>query len=123
MPVTIDKILGRPLSHTHQMSDIVFTVPGNIDVTSVATVTTDTTLSDTTTVLVNATSGIITITLPAASASANKIYRIKKIDSSLNVVIVEGNGADTIDEDLNITISFQFSSMDVVSNGTNWYIV
>lgn len=123
MPVTIDKLLGRPLLHTHQMSDIVFATSGNIDVTSVVTVTTDTTLSDYTTVLVNAASAPVTITLPAAALSTNKIYRVKKIDATANIVIVEGNGAETIDGDLNITIAFQNSSMDIVSNGTSWYII
>jgi hypothetical protein len=123
MPVTIDKLLGKPLLHTHQLSDIATTNSGSIDNTSTVTVTTNTTLGDYTTVLADATSGNITLTLPAAASNVNKFFRIKKIDSSANTITVDGNASETIDGDTTMIISFQWSAMDIVSNGTGWYII
>ena len=125
MPVTIDKLLGKPLSHTHHSSDIIQDSNGSsgTDNTSTVTVSTDTTLGTISTVLVNAAAGVITISLPAAAAKANSIFRIKKIDSSSNVVIVDPNGTELIDGDTSCTIAFQYSTLDIVSNGTSWYII
>ncbi len=123
MAVTIDKILGKPLSHTHVSSDIIFPGGGTLVTTSITTVSTDTTLSSIATVLVNAASAPITITLPAAASYPNQIYQIKKIDSSVNTVTVDGNGSETIDGDLTAIIAFQYSAMDIISNGTSWFII
>ncbi len=62
---------------------------GNLSVT---TVTTDYTLDeDDNIVLVDATSGNITITLPDATAMVRRgIYYIKKIDSTANTVTIVG---------------------------------
>lgn len=123
MAVTIDKILGKPLSHTHVLADIVMPGAGNINSTSITTVNGNTTLSTYSTILVNANSGNVTITLPAAASNANQSYRIKKIDSTSNTVTVDANGSETIDGDLTVIMSFPNSAMDIVSNGTSWYIV
>lgn len=123
MAVTIDKLLGRPLSHTHQVSDIIGYSAGSGDVTSVITVTTNTTLDTDNTILVNAASGNITITLPAAASKANKIYRIKKIDATVNTVIIQPQVSEMIDDNTNMILLFQDSSIDLVSNAANWYII
>lgn len=123
MAVTIDKILGKPLSHTHTSSDIIFPGGGTLVTASITTVTSDTTLSSISTVLVNAASAPVTITLPAAAGYANQMYQIKKIDSTANIVTVDGNGSETIDGDLTALIAFQNSAMDIISNGTAWYII
>ena len=49
------------------------------------------------TILCNAISGIIVINLPAASSNTNKVYNIKKTDSSGNAITIDGNASETID--------------------------
>ena len=80
------------------------------------------------TVLVDASGGAVTITLPpAASAysSATKvgnIYNVKRIDSSGNAVTVDGNGAN-IDGSPTLSIPTQWMSFTFQSNGTAWLII
>lgn len=126
MPATIDKILGKPLMHTHQVSDIIgLTIPNGaaLDTTSVVTVINNTTAGNDSTILVDATSSPITITLPAASTKTNYFYRIKKIDASANAITIALNGLDTLDGETTWIIAYKDTCMDIVSNGTNWYII
>jgi len=69
------------------------------------------------TVLCNCVSNAISITLPAAAAVPNKIFTIKKIDASANVVTIVG----TVDATVNPTIPAQWQTVKVQSNGVNWY--
>jgi hypothetical protein len=123
MPVTVDKLLGRPLLHTHQIGDIIIGTTGSVNVANIVTVTTNKNADAETIILVDATSGAITITLPAALGYINKVYTIKKIDSSKNSVIVDGNGTETIDNNQTVTIGFQYTALQIVSNGLAWYII
>jgi len=63
-----------------------------------------------------------TVTLPAASGIAGRVYTIKKIDASINAVTVDGNGSETIDDSLTAIISDRYASIDIVSNGIGWWI-
>jgi hypothetical protein len=73
-------------------------------------------------VLADATSGNLTVNLPTAVANTAKIT-VKKIDSSANTVIIDGNTTQTIDGSLTKTIEFQYTSVSLISNGSNWFIV
>ncbi|MCI5056445.1 MAG: hypothetical protein MRY83_10080, partial [Flavobacteriales bacterium] len=74
--------------------------------------------------LVDATSGSVTITLPATSAvSTGKTYHIKKTDGTANNVIIDGNGAETIDGALNQTSNVPYGGWKIVSDGSNWMII
>ncbi len=75
------------------------------------------------TILCDCTGGAITVNLPTAVGITGRIYNIKKTDSSVNAVTIDGNGAETIDGAATVTISFQYDSYSVQSNGTNWVIV
>lgn len=75
------------------------------------------------TVTCDTTSNDIIITLPDASTVSNKIYNVKKVDNSANSVIIDGNGAQTIDGEETRTIVMQYESITVQSNGTNWVII
>ena len=72
-------------------------------------------------VLVDASSGNITITLPEPSKATQ--VDVKKIDSSTNAVTVEPNGSETIDGSSSKTIDTQYESYTFISDGTNWYII
>ncbi len=74
-------------------------------------------------ILVDATSGAVTITLPVAALSKSIIYDIKKIDSSTNVVTVDADGSETIDGATTQTLEFQHTNIRIACNGTAWFII
>lgn len=71
-------------------------------------------------VLVNATSGAITITLPAPSSG--KTLFIKKTDSSANAVTISAPSG-TIDGAASKSLSGQYDALTIVSDGTNFFII
>jgi hypothetical protein len=85
-------------------------------------VSTNVTLSPTSTsVLVDASSGPVTITLPTAVGDTN-IYVIKKKDSSANTVTVNTTSAQTLDAASTQVIGIQNTSISCKSDNTNWWI-
>jgi hypothetical protein len=74
-------------------------------------------------ILCDASSGNITISLPAASGHDGKIMHIKKIDSSSNLVIIDPNGVETIDTALEQTLINPNDSYTVVCDGSSWLII
>lgn len=72
-------------------------------------------------ILVDASAGNRTITLPSASSSSGHAYVIKKVDSSGNSVIIDGDGSETIDGATTVTTTTQWASFNIISNGTNWF--
>ena len=75
------------------------------------------------TVLVDASGGARTITLPAAASHTHRIYNIKKIDVSANTITIDANAAETIDGAATVVIAAQWDSYTVQSNGTGWFII
>ena len=73
-------------------------------------------------ILCDATSGVVTITLPTSVGNAGKTFSVKKIDASGNNVVLDGNGSQTIDGSTTKTISTQYGEVRVVSDGSNWFI-
>lgn len=73
--------------------------------------------------LIDATSGAVTVTLPAALGCTRRIYNIKKIDASANTVTIDANAAETIDGALTQVLTAQWQSITIQSDGTNWYII
>lgn len=93
-------------------------------VVAITTVSSDTTLNSTNyVVLVDASGAARTITLPAAASHTGRIYYVKKIDSSANAVIIDANGAELIDGNATVTMTVQYLSRQVVSDGTGWAIL
>lgn len=75
-------------------------------------------------ILVDATGGARTVTLPtvANARCMNKTFTIKKVDASANAVIVDGNGAETIDGALTQSLLIQWSSITVRGDSTSWSV-
>lgn len=66
--------------------------------------------------------GSTTITLPAAAtAGAGFRFTAWKTDNSNNVVI-DANGAETINGAANYTLSSQYEAAEFVTNGTSWIV-
>jgi hypothetical protein len=76
-----------------------------------------TVLSTDETLLVNATGGNVTLTLP--TATAGRMLTVKKTDASANTVQLTG----TVDTVVNPTLGTQFQSRLIVADGSNWQIV
>lgn len=74
-------------------------------------------------ILVNSSTGQKIITLPNPLSSKGLKYNIKKIDSSLYSVRVNPYSNESIDGKSFKLIKGQYSSMQIVSDGTNWYII
>jgi hypothetical protein len=104
-----------------------------IDDTSVPTPTPEKTHTETgatytagtnseTIILADATAADQTINLPAGSDGDS--YFIKKIDSTVNTVTIDPNGASTIDGETTKVITSQHISLKIVSDGNgDWYII
>lgn len=92
---------------------------------SITTITSNTTLSETdNTVLANTTSGAITVTLPAPTNIAGRIYTIKKIgtggiDKELTIAPASG----TIDGGASYVIYNDWTYVTLQTDGSNWYII
>jgi hypothetical protein len=97
-------------------------VPGALFTTNTQTTSYTVGTSDTV-VFADATSGNVTVTLPAASGVAGYRFFIKRIDSSANTVTIARSGSDTIDGATSFTLDLQYTAISVVSNGSAWYIL
>lgn len=64
-----------------------------------------------------------TITLPPAATSAKLVLEVKKIDAGAGSVIIDGNGAETIDGFASLTIGGQYQAITVLCDGTGWYAI
>lgn len=73
------------------------------------------------TVLVDASGGIRTITLPLASTTYK--FTIKKIDASVNTVVINPAGGNTIEGASSRTLTTQYQYETLISNGTTWYLI
>jgi hypothetical protein len=95
-------------------------VSGSVGV-KVTTVTGNYTAADETVILVN--TGTATITLPAASTVTGRTYYIKKISATAGTITIDGNGAETIDGVATKPLTTQYQGMQIVCDGTAWFIV
>lgn len=74
-------------------------------------------------IIADAAGGAITMTLPQAALVPGRIYVFKRINSGANAVIVDPSGAETIDGAATYTLSAQWNSVTIMSNGTAWFII
>jgi hypothetical protein len=76
-------------------------------------------------ILVNNTT-TVTITLPtAAAAGAGRIYMIKRLSASggSRLVTISAQASELIDGQNTALITAIYSSLTLVSNGSNWFII
>lgn len=74
-------------------------------------------------VLVDATSGDLTITLPTAVGNEGKIFKIKKTDTSNNVITIDGNGSEQIDGAATRFLRTRLECLEIISNNADWDIL
>jgi hypothetical protein len=71
-------------------------------------------------VLVDATSGPVTIDLYTAVGNSGRLVTVKKSDASTNVVTVDPNGAETIDGAATVGLPGQYATLTIQADGSNW---
>lgn len=74
-------------------------------------------------ILGDCTSTSFTLTLPTAATGIGRIFFLKKIDSTANILTVQGAGSDTIDGSNTFLLPSQWLCVSIVSNGTSWYVL
>jgi hypothetical protein len=73
-------------------------------------------------VLADATSGAITLNLPAASSNNGRQVTVKKTDASVNAVTVDGSGGETIDGSTTYALPAQNDYVTILCDGTGWQV-
>ena len=91
-------------------------VTGDLEYLNISTVTAETTASNADVILCSG--GSYTVNLTEKDRA---IIRVKNIDSG-NTITIQGLSG-TIDGSANTTLTVQYESMTLVSDGSNWYIV
>lgn len=87
------------------------------------TVTTATTVVDSDDlILVDTTSGSVTVTLPSAVGRRGRKFACKKLIAA-NTMTLAGAGSETIDGAATVGITTQYAARTVQSDGINWHIV
>lgn len=87
-------------------------------------ITTTTTLDATHyAVYANATSGAITVNLPALSGVIGRVYIIKKSDASGNAVTIDGNSTETIDGSATLALGAQYDYVTIQAITGGWMII
>jgi hypothetical protein len=71
--------------------------------------------------LVTTAAATITMTLPAPVTG--QVFTVKKVDNGAGSAVVDQNGSETIDGATSKTLSSQYESVTVVSDGTNWFVI
>ena len=75
-------------------------------------------------ILVDASSGAVTITLPPITRDG-KAFDIKKVDSSANAVTVDGDGTEPIDDGLTAVLTVQYEDISIMAelSTKKWWIL
>lgn len=74
-------------------------------------------------ILADATAGNVTVTLPTAVAREGRRIAVKKTDATVNLVIIDPDGTETIDGSTTISLTQQNALREMVSDGTNWQLI
>jgi hypothetical protein len=118
LPIVEDAEIYTALVDIHNALDTLLTAIGY----RIHTVTSAYTIVDTDgTVLVDASSGAVTATLPSAVGIQGKKFIVKCVDAT-NIATLDGDGSETIDGAANITLAL-WEVVTVQSDGANWLIV
>ncbi len=75
--------------------------------------------------LVNCSSASVTITLPDATNTgfSYMIYNFKKTDTSANTLTIQTTSSQTIDGALSYVINTPYLSVELITDGANWFLI
>lgn len=86
-------------------------------------VTSDYTMGPESVIFADPNAGNITLTLPPMAESKDRIYYVKKTSLSSNLVIIDGNGSETIDGNPTATINTPNGCIALLTDGVDWKII
>jgi len=97
----------------------------NKDIETVATSSTLSPVQASTVYLVDSSSSELTLTLATSSMTNGKqiVFKDSTGSTSTNTITVQTEGSETIDGDTSFTIASDYTSITIVSDGNNWYII
>jgi hypothetical protein len=121
LPVDMDPQLRQALSDILRKHAEQINRGATVDISSATAVATFTVHADLH--LVDATSGSITAFLPKAADWRDRTVHIKKMSSNGEQVFCHAQPGETIDETACVAISVQFTTLQFLSDGTQWLIV
>lgn len=96
---------------------------GTALVATTTKIASDTALLTNDVILCDATAAPIIIGLPAVATASGKVLTVKKIDVSANTVTVDGNLGELIDGVATKVLAAQWDAVQVVCDGTAWFII
>lgn len=73
--------------------------------------------------IVDATAGAITITLPAASTMAGRVVRVKAKSVSGGNITIDANAAETIDGAATLVLSTLYAKTALFCDGSTWWTI
>lgn len=71
----------------------------------------------------DATSGTLTVNLFTASGNLGRRVSVKKMDSSVNSVVIDGAGAEVVDGALTQTLYRQYDALTLYCDGAGWLLI
>ncbi len=123
------KVIYQPSKGLYQIQDPV----GGIELSSSVTIqniayfhttkTSDYTIGNESIIFGDASSTNILFTLPDAGAYDGNVFQIKKIDTTGNLITISGSSGQTIDNAASLSIDSPYTTLSVISNGQNWFIL
>lgn len=75
------------------------------------------------TILCDAGGGAVTVSLPPAELVTGKVYVVRKIDASVNAVVIDPYSTETIDGAVSVSTTTRWTGWMIQSNGTAWFIL
>jgi hypothetical protein len=103
--------------------------PGDVDIVSMVeqpfvNITASYTVGDfDKTILADAVSGLVVVSIPQASRNPGRVITVKRLNSGANSVRIDTVSPETIDGSATNTLSSQYARITIQSNGNNWFIV
>lgn len=91
----------------------------------ISAISVDTTIGDDTGYIIYAcTAGSdgIKVTLPTAADNTNRCYEFIKVDDTTSVIMIDGEGAETISGLTHIFLTYQYQRVKIICDGSNWYV-
>jgi len=67
--------------------------------------------------------GEFTITLPPVASNTSSVVNVKKIDSSINNIIIDGNSTELVEFNETVSLESQGESFTLKCDGSAWYII
>jgi hypothetical protein len=74
-------------------------------------------------ILADATGGAFSVTLPVAARAPGMVVSIKRTNGAANAVTIARTASDTIDGAASISLSAQYASRTLVSDGESWHVI